>query len=111
MFVEEGGPVIVRTYGTSESTIQLAVTGEIDLATVDDFRAAIAQAIKIEGTTRVLVDLSQVSFCDSSGIAALDRAYGEAAEQGIALRVTRPQQGVSRLLQIMGMHRLTGPTA
>lgn len=102
--------MIVHTYGTSEGTIHLAVAGEIDIATSGDFEAALSKAVRMEGTTKLIIDFGEVRFCDSSGIAALDRAFGEAALRGVALRVTRPQHGVYRLLEIMGMaEHLTGP--
>ena len=102
--------MIVHTYGTSEGTIGLAVAGEIDLATIGDFDAALAKAVTTDGTTRVLIDFGEVDFCDSSGLAALDRAFHQAAERGIELRVIRPKRAVYRLLELMGMvGHLTGP--
>lgn len=102
--------MIVQTYGTSEGTIHLVVTGEIDIATSSDFETALSAAARTEGTTKLIVDFSGVDFCDSTGLAALDRAYGEAALRGVTLRVVKPQRGVYRLLEIMGMaEHLTGP--
>ncbi|WP_250038345.1 STAS domain-containing protein [Paractinoplanes maris] len=95
--------MIVHISAVADGTVLLAVAGEIDLATVDDFEAALARATAIDGTPRVIVDLSEVSFCDSSGLAALDRAWERADRRGIALRVTKPQRGVRRLMEIAGM--------
>ncbi|WP_250006768.1 STAS domain-containing protein [Actinoplanes sp. M2I2] len=95
--------MIVHTSAIADGTLLLAVTGEIDLATIDDFEEALTRAASADGTPRVVVDFSGVSFCDSSGLAALDRAYEKAALRGITLRVVKPQRGVRRLMEIAGM--------
>ena len=48
--------------------IVIAPEGELDIARVAEFRAALSRA---EGAAAVVVDLSCVSFIDSSGIGAL----------------------------------------
>ncbi|MGK5684105.1 STAS domain-containing protein [Actinoplanes sp. URMC 104] len=88
---------------TSDGTIHLSVAGEIDLATIEEFEEALARAVAVDGTPRILVDFGDVGFCDSSGVAALDRAYHEAAVRGVALRVIRLQEGVHRLLEVTGL--------
>ena len=103
--------MIVHIAGVADGTVRVAVVGEIDLATVADFEAALATAVAVDGTPRVVVDFREVGFCDSSGIAALDRAYQRAADRGGSLRLTGLQRGVSRLLEVTGMlEPLTRPT-
>ena len=56
-----------------------------------------------------VVDFDQVSFCDSSGIAVLDRAYGEARNACLTLRLLNPQPAVRRVLELVGiLETLTG---
>ena len=101
--------MIVYACGSSAGTVHLAAAGEIDLATSADFEAALSRALRAEGTTQLIVDFAEVDFCDSTGIAALDRLFGEADRRGIVLRIARPQRGVYRLLEITGIaERLTG---
>jgi anti-anti-sigma factor len=101
--------MITQMCAISDGSIHLAVAGEIDLATVADFEDALDKAIAVDGTPRVVVDFSEVSFCDSTGLAVLDRAYEQAAQRGITLQLVKPQRGVRRLLEIAGMlEGLTG---
>ena len=64
----------------------VAAVGEVDLATAgelgDALRAQLAGA-------PVLLDLSAVTFMDSSGVRVLDAVLGECAQHGWDLRVRR----------------------
>jgi anti-anti-sigma factor len=51
----------------------------------------------------VVVDLSQVTFMDSSGIAALVLAKDRMAEDGNELVLTRPTPMVKRTLEIVAL--------
>ena len=83
--------------------MSLYVAGELDLATADDLRQAMHRTIGQPGTTEILIDFDQVSFCDSSGIEVLDHAYGEASNAGISLRLANPQPNVRRILDLVGL--------
>ncbi|MCY1144223.1 STAS domain-containing protein [Actinoplanes sp. Pm04-4] len=102
--------MLVHTYAISDGSVHLSVVGEIDIATVEDFEEALARAIAIDGAPRVVVDFSEVTFCDSSGLAALDRCCEQASHRGLQLRLVRPQRGVRRLLELTGLlEALTRP--
>jgi anti-sigma B factor antagonist len=53
-----------------EETQLVAMHGDIDLKTAKAFRNALDEAAQ-EGKPRLIVDLSEVPFMDSSGLAAL----------------------------------------
>jgi anti-sigma B factor antagonist len=97
------------TANTDAGVVHLHVAGELDMATADDLRKALHQAVTEPGTTKILVDFGEVGFCDSSGIEVLDRAYGEARDAGIGLRLVNPQPVVRRVLDLVGvLETLTG---
>lgn len=50
----------------------VSVAGEVDLATVDQFSDAIQKAV--QDAPGVVIDLSQVTYLDSSGVRALFQA-------------------------------------
>jgi anti-sigma B factor antagonist len=94
----------------SPTTAVIAVSGEIDMATVGAIHRAVDSAITTAGTNEVVIDLAGVTFCDSSGIAAFDQRYANAAARGVRLRVAQPQPSVRRVLEIAGlMDALTAP--
>ncbi len=59
---------------------------EIDMAVADRFGEAIITALT-DGSHRVVVDLTDVTFLDSSGIRALLMAYRFAAERDRSLTI------------------------
>jgi anti-sigma B factor antagonist len=53
-----------------DETQLVQVYGDVDLKTARSFRAALDEAAQ-DGKTRLIVDMSEVPFMDSSGLAAL----------------------------------------
>ncbi|WP_320068108.1 STAS domain-containing protein [Micromonospora sp. RTGN7] len=86
-----------------ENRGRLAVAGEIDLATSGELTAALADALEGPPLAVLEVDFGGVRFLDSSGILALVRAHGRAAQQGCRLTVTDVQPTVRRVLEITGV--------
>ena len=87
----------------ADGTAQLTVAGEIDMATSPALGALLRAAIEADDTKRVAVDLSQLTFLDSSGIRELVLAHEQANERGIALYVTNPHRIPRRILEITGL--------
>jgi anti-anti-sigma factor len=83
--------------------IQLSVTGEIDLATVRELTEPMTTAVQRDDVTGLLVDFGGVTFCDSTGIAALDHACAAAARRAIPFRLVNVQPGVRRVLELVGL--------
>ncbi len=52
----------------------VSIHGDVDLKTARDFRGALDEAAG-EGKERLIVDMSEVPFMDSSGLAALMGAH------------------------------------
>jgi anti-sigma B factor antagonist len=89
--------------GTSGGAIRLTVAGEIDIATVADLISALNSAVITEGATMIVADFGDVTFCDSSGMAALDNAYHEAQLRGLGFQLVNVQRGLRRLLELTGI--------
>lgn len=83
--------------------MQLAVVGEIDMATADRLQEALGDAVTRSHTATVVIDLTDVTFCDSVGIGTLVRAHMEAAQHDTVLRIINPQRQVRRVLEITGV--------
>ncbi|GAA3928799.1 STAS domain-containing protein [Streptomyces gulbargensis] len=90
--------VEVRTVGGSEL---LAPRGELDHHTAELLRAPLDGALDA-GRTRLVVDCSELEFCDSTGLNVLlgARMRAEAAGGGVHLVAMRP--AVARVFRITG---------
>ena len=84
----------------------LAVSGEIDMQTVDELRAKVDD---LDVAHRALVlDLHGVDFVDSSGLGALLGIKKQQDRAGGTLELTRVSGAVSRIITITKMDRVFG---
>src|SRR5690606_41215489 len=80
----------------------VAVSGDLDLATAAELERKVERLVA-GGTNRLVVDLHQVSFCDSAGLNALVRARNRCDAAGGWLRITRPVGAAAEVLRISGL--------
>ncbi|MFF2350973.1 STAS domain-containing protein [Kitasatospora sp. NPDC058115] len=88
--VHRNGPVRIVTVG-----------GELDHDSADGLRTALA-GLPEEGLARILVDLAELRFCDSTGLNILLRARQEAERAGVRLEVAGPRPALVRLFAVTG---------
>jgi anti-sigma B factor antagonist len=81
----------------------LSIEGEIDTLTADDLEQGIEQLLAAPSDLRV-VDLTDVTFLASSGLAVLIRAAHKAGEP--KLRLVAAARAVRRPLEITGSDQL-----
>ncbi|WP_351227362.1 STAS domain-containing protein [Streptomyces sp. NPDC002133] len=98
---EGGGLAVDVRPGPEPGVMVVAVTGELDHDTAEPLRTALDDTLA-GGARRILVDCSELLFCDSTGLNLLLRARLAAKETGarIELAALRPQ--VARMLAITG---------
>lgn len=82
-----------------DGSARLSVAGEIDMATAEQFRRALADAVDLYN--RLVLDLTAVGYLDSSGI----RVLYEHVDSDLEL-VIAPGSVIGRALTITGLHRL-----
>lgn len=85
-----------------ERYVRVRLAGELDLSTTPELNAAVDKVLD-EGHRHILVDLGDLAFCDSSGLAALVRGDDLATERGGWLRLTGATGRVDRVLRISGL--------
>ena len=88
---------------THDDTSVLAVSGEIDIDTVDLLRSAVTDALQA-GVRDLIIDLNQVTYLDSAGLGMLVGTYKRlTAEEGsLTVRCCVP-----RILRLFTITRLT----
>ncbi|MFD2355993.1 STAS domain-containing protein [Nonomuraea ferruginea] len=84
--------------------VVVAVAGELDLFTAPVLRDEVRDAIKQDGA-RLVLDLQQLSFMDSSGLSVLIEAWRLATGEGGGVSLAAPQAPVARILRTTGLDR------
>jgi anti-sigma B factor antagonist len=80
----------------------LTVSGELDLASAPELRKRLATAVD-SGMTRIVVDLRDVTFMDSIGLAAVVHARSRLHASGHLALVVTPGSYAQLVLEITGM--------
>ncbi len=83
-----------------DSSVLLALRGDLDVATVRQFRAAVAGVVGPGPAPTVTVDLSGLDFIDAAGIGALVSLRNTVHETGGTLRVRSARASVLRVLEL-----------
>ncbi|WP_421118627.1 STAS domain-containing protein [Aquihabitans daechungensis] len=89
----------------SGSHLRLVVEGEVDARTAPDLLDAFHEGNRPPAAI-VQVDLSAVSFFDSSGLVALQRLHQQATATGDSFAIVDPSPSVERILQLTGLDQL-----
>ncbi|MGW4757727.1 STAS domain-containing protein [Streptomyces chartreusis] len=92
-----------------ENAILLQVAGELDMATAPLVDHAIAACLA-EQPQHVYLDLSQLEFCDRTGLGALLRARHRARAQGATVHLISIHHQLCRSLPALGGTGLLGPS-
>ncbi|MFL5262720.1 MAG: STAS domain-containing protein, partial [Anaeromyxobacteraceae bacterium] len=80
----------------------IAVSGEVDLFTAPEFKQRVTAAID-GGSERVVVDLSQTVFIDSSSLGVLIGAHRRLKARGGALMVVCDNEAIVKTFKITGL--------
>lgn len=84
--------------------VVVAVVGEVDLATRDRLHTAIVRAISEAGPGhKIIVDLSQTTFLDSTGISVLVRGREAAEAASSHYSITGATGMVRQVLELTGV--------
>jgi anti-sigma B factor antagonist len=81
--------------------------GDLDLANAPLVRDELVRMLE-EGLTRLSIDLSELTFLDSTGIATLVVVRKHALELGVELDVHSPREAVCHVLEACGVDELFG---
>ena len=82
----------------------MIATGEIDLYTAPRLHSELAAVIANSApATKIIVDMSGVEFCDSTGMNVLLSCLRQARERGGELELAAPRPPVKKILQVTGL--------
>lgn len=95
------GPLSIRE--TREGRVHcLTPIGELDLATASLLESAFDSVLRDDDAEMIVVDLTELSFMDSTGVHLLLRMHGACADAD-RLRVINGSRAVQRVLDVSGV--------
>jgi anti-anti-sigma factor len=97
----------------TEDTVELTLSGELDLSRTAALQAELTQALERlarsgDTPSRLLVDLQNLTFIDSSGMQLLVVARRRALRHGIDLSLQMGDSPVRRILTLAGVAEFLG---
>ena len=83
-------------------TATVALRGEVDILTVDQVRAVLGEALAA-GPQEIVVDLTDLTFIDSTGLGALIFGFQRARDAGVRFRLAHASPSVRQILVLSGL--------
>lgn len=88
-----------------DDVVIVTVSGEVDVYTAPQLRSVLEERI-VAGHTRIVVDLKEVGFLDSTGLGVLVGRLKAVKKLGGWLRVVCTDERILRLFGITGLDRV-----
>jgi anti-anti-sigma factor len=92
----------VSVIGNLGDTVVVTVRGDLDMDSATVLGTTLDQVLD-QPEPRVVVDVSGVAFCDSTGLSSFVLGHHRARASGGWLRVAAPSDGMVRLLGTVGL--------
>ena len=96
----------VSTERPEPSIVMVVVEGDVDLGTAPDFETELARAVEDSNASGLVIDLSGVTFIDSTGLNALVRAFERQRLAGEGLALVSSDSRVAMILEVSRLDRM-----
>lgn len=93
-----------------DGLVEVATAGKLNMASAPELRRVVAAA-SADGGVRIVVNLADTEFMDSSGLGTLVGCLKAAREAGGDLRIANVQEQVRMVLELTNMDRIFTPYA
>ncbi|HVE46654.1 MAG TPA: STAS domain-containing protein [Acidimicrobiales bacterium] len=94
------------TFARDSEAVVVGVVGELDCASGPTLEDRLGDLIENQGNRTVVIDLTNMTFVDSSGLSVLVGAYRRLRERGGDLSLRCPSRSTRKVFQITGLDRV-----
>jgi anti-sigma B factor antagonist len=94
------------TVDSSEGVVAVVVGGEIDAHTSLQLRSCLLDQVARGGADTVVIDLTSVSFCDSTALGVLVGTHRRMQGEDRRLEIRAPSPAVRHLLEVSGLDQV-----
>lgn len=96
----------------SDTVATITLMGELDIAEVDHVDDTVKLVVAHEGLRRMHLDVTRVTFIDSTGLAILLRARQVALDHSLTFSLAiEPHGPVDRVIELCGLGGWFAPTS
>ena len=88
------------------SIIVASLAGELDHHAAQAVRTALDQELTGRRRVRLILDLSEVTFMDSSGLGVILGRYKKVQDSGGEMVIAGVSKAIDRLLEMSGLHKI-----
>jgi anti-sigma B factor antagonist len=92
----------VRATESHDGAVVVRLVGELDLYNADEVRDALLAAVE-SGAPRIIIDMADVEFIDSTALGVLVEVRSKIGREGLVLAAPRVE--TRRTLQVSGLDR------
>ncbi|HBT20474.1 MAG TPA: anti-sigma F factor antagonist [Peptococcaceae bacterium] len=89
-----------------KDTLFLRLKGEFDMLTADEFRSAVDDHFDGKRVKNLILDISKVSFIDSSGLGAILARYKKIKQLNGNMVIVGAKPQVKRVLELSGVVKI-----
>jgi len=93
-------------YEKNRNTLTIYLTGELDHSTAASIRSEVDRLIAETNVRKLVFDLSDLEFMDSSGIGLIIGRYKIMAKRAGSVGVTGPKARIDRIFEMAGLYQL-----
>lgn len=94
-------------YNLTNSALYLYFIGELDECTANKTRDFIDNLIlEVNGINRVVFNLKDLSFMDSTGIGMLIGRYKKLKKIGISVYIENPSVATEKIIEVAGLYKI-----
>ncbi len=98
-------PVFRILTNESGSRVEIAIQGELDMATAPQLEAEFGRVRALEDIELAVVDLRELAFLDSTGLEAIVKFESRSREVGVDVVLVRGPRAVERLFSVMQLDK------
>ena len=84
---------------------EFKLVGEVDISNAHLFKKQLETSLA-EKKQNITIDLSDLSYIDSTGLGVIIGAYGSIKKDGYCIKVTNPRDNVKKLINISGLDKI-----
>ena len=83
---------------------EFKLVGEVDISNAHLFKKQLETALG-EKRQNITIDLSGLSYIDSTGLGVIIGTYGSIQKDGFTIKLLNPRENVKKLLRISGLDK------